>query len=87
MECWNSGMLVSKGIFFIYGFLNYSVKIHFINNPLSHLSITHYSIIPLLHYSNCNGAPQFTFFEQYSSLHNMAKRCYLGINRKPKFSI
>lgn len=51
MECWNSGMLVSKG-FFIYGFLTYSVKIHFINDPLFHLSITHYSITPSFRHSN-----------------------------------
>ncbi len=53
MECWNSGILVSKGIFIIYVFFNYPVEINFFNNPLFHFPKTHYSIIPVFQYSNC----------------------------------
>jgi len=53
MECWNSGIVASKGIFIVYGFLTNSVEINFFNNPLFHFPKTHYSIIPVFQYSNC----------------------------------
>ena len=49
MEWWNNGMLVFKGS---YTFFNSQVKRDFANKPLSHFPRTHYSIIPLFHYSN-----------------------------------
>jgi len=54
MECWNSGMLVLKGILLFMNFFNYPVNIDFINNPFSRFFKTHYSIIPVFQRFNCD---------------------------------
>ena len=45
-------MLILKGSFSFLNISNLGVKKKMANKPISHFSRTHYSIIPVFHYSN-----------------------------------
>ena len=56
MEYWNVEDPVFRGVGYVsYSciyFIDFPFKVSFANNPFSHFPGTHYSIIPLFHYSN-----------------------------------
>ena len=62
MEWWNSGILILKGSYPFFIFIKLSVKRYFAMNPMTHFFMTHYSIIPLFHYSNWGEAPSSLWF-------------------------
>ncbi len=59
MEWWNNGMLISKER---YSFINFTVKRSFVNIPISHSPKTHYSIVPVFQYSNCERSELSSYY-------------------------
>ena len=53
LECWNVGMLVIESTLLLSEYSHFFVKGNVVSIPLSHFPRTHYSIIPVVHYSNC----------------------------------